>query len=139
MTERLIRPRLLTDETTSQRLVSACRRLVKQYPIVHIADWRDGSWLGLDDAALLMSCAEARLVLIAFDRLPKPFETVIPNAAAIAAATEPGPKPATFAQKYGYPFSGYFEALCDEMTARLRVLPGDASARAAAEAAPAVV
>ena len=73
MTERLIRPRLLADENTSHRLVSACRRLVKQCPIVHIADWRDGSWLGLDDAALLMSCAEARLVLIAFDRATLPW------------------------------------------------------------------
>ena len=65
-TEKLPQARLLADENTSHRLVSACRRLVTPFPIVHIADWQDGSWLGLDDAALLMSCAEAGLVLVAF-------------------------------------------------------------------------
>jgi hypothetical protein len=43
------------------------------FPIVHIARWQDGSWLGLDDAALLMSCAEAGLVLVAFDRATLPW------------------------------------------------------------------
>ena len=60
--------RLLADENTSHRLVSACRRLVPGFPIVYIATWQGGSWLGLDDAALLISCGEARLVLVAFDR-----------------------------------------------------------------------
>jgi len=60
--------RLLADENTSHRLVSACRRLVPQFPLDHIARWHKGSWLGLDDAALLLSCAEADLVLVAFDR-----------------------------------------------------------------------
>ena len=60
--------RLLADENTSHRFVSACRRLVSQFPIDHIARWQEGSWLGLDDAALLISCAEADLVLVAFDR-----------------------------------------------------------------------
>ena len=65
--------RLLADENTSHRLVSACRRLVTALPIVHIARWQDGAWLGLDDAALLMSCAEAGLVLVAFDRATLPW------------------------------------------------------------------
>jgi hypothetical protein len=60
--------RLLTDENTSHRLVSACRRLVPDFPIAHIANWRDGMWLGLDDQALLICCADAGLVLVAFDR-----------------------------------------------------------------------
>lgn len=60
--------RLLGDENTSHRLVSACERLGPNFPLVHIADWEDGIWLGLDDAALLVSCAEAKLVLVAFDR-----------------------------------------------------------------------
>ncbi len=60
--------RLLADENTSHRLVSACQRLVPGFPIIHLADWESGIWLGLDDAALLICCAEARLVLIAFDR-----------------------------------------------------------------------
>ena len=33
---------------------------------------QDGSWLGLDDAAVLISCAEAGLVLVAFDRATLP-------------------------------------------------------------------
>ena len=57
--------RLLADENTSHRLVSACRRLVSGFPLVHIAN---GIWLGLDDVALLTCCAEASLVLVAFDR-----------------------------------------------------------------------
>jgi hypothetical protein len=64
---------LLADENTSHRLVSACRRLAPLFPVVHIATWQDGSWLGLDDAALLMACAEVRLVLVAFDRATLPW------------------------------------------------------------------
>jgi hypothetical protein len=53
--------------------VSACGQIVKGFPIVHIADWQDGSWLGLDDTALLMACAEVPLVLVAFDRATLPW------------------------------------------------------------------
>ena len=60
--------RLLADENTSHRLVSACQRLIPHFPIIHIANWQDGIWLGLDDVDLLICCAEARLVLVAFDR-----------------------------------------------------------------------
>jgi len=66
-------PRLLADENTSHRLVSACRRLVNAFPIVHIANWQDGAWRGLDDAALLISSAQAGLVLVAFDRATLPW------------------------------------------------------------------
>lgn len=48
-------------------------RVLRDFPIVHIARWQDGSWLGLDDAALLISCAEADLVLVAFDRATLPW------------------------------------------------------------------
>ena len=65
--------RLLADENTSHRLVSSCRRLAPQFSIDHIATWQDGAWLGLDDAALLISCADARLVLVAFDRATLPW------------------------------------------------------------------
>ena len=65
--------RLLADENTSHRLVAACRRLVAAFPLVHIASWEEGTWLGLDDAALLMSCAEQGLVLVAFDRATLPW------------------------------------------------------------------
>jgi hypothetical protein len=73
VTKRPAQPRLLADENTSHRFVSACRRLRQEFPIVHIARWQDGSWLGLDDAALLISCAEAGLVLVAFDRATLPW------------------------------------------------------------------
>jgi hypothetical protein len=64
---------LLADENTSHRFVSACRRLVDEFPITHIAAWQGGSWLGLDDSALLIACAEYRLVLVAFDRATLPW------------------------------------------------------------------
>ena len=64
---------LLADENTSHRLVAACRRLVNGLAIVHIATWEDGSWRGLDDAALLIACAGHRLVLVAFDRATQPW------------------------------------------------------------------
>jgi hypothetical protein len=71
--EKPTRHRLLADENTSHRFVSACRRRIAEFSIVHIARWQDGSWLGLDDAALLISCAEAGLVLVAFDRATLPW------------------------------------------------------------------
>ena len=73
MTKRPAQSRLLADENTSHRFVSACLRLNQDFPIVHIVRWQDGSWLGLDDAALLISCAEAGLVLVAFDRATLPW------------------------------------------------------------------
>ena len=47
--------------------------MVEGFPIVHIAAWQGGSWLGLDDAALLVACADAELVLVAFDRATLPW------------------------------------------------------------------
>jgi hypothetical protein len=73
VTTRPVPPRLLADENTSHRFVAACRRLVPDCPVVHIARWQGGSWLGLDDAALLMACAEAGLILVAFDRATLPW------------------------------------------------------------------
>ncbi|MEX2272503.1 MAG: hypothetical protein WD690_13600 [Vicinamibacterales bacterium] len=73
MAKKPIPYRLLADENTSHRLISACRRLVAEFPIVHIANWADGSWLGLDDAALLIACAEVELILVAFDRATLPW------------------------------------------------------------------
>ena len=60
--------RLLADENTSHRLISACQQLTRPFPIIHIATWQDGNWLGLDDTALLICCAEANLALVSFDR-----------------------------------------------------------------------
>jgi hypothetical protein len=64
---------LLADENISHRLVAACRRLVPGFPFIHIAGWQGGTWLGLDDAALLMACADHGLVLVAFDRATLPW------------------------------------------------------------------
>lgn len=47
-----------------------------------------------------------------------PFDTIIPNAAAIAEATEPGRKPKTFTAKYTSPFAKLFRSLCEEIVTR---------------------
>jgi hypothetical protein len=49
--------------------------LVQEFPIAHIASWQHESWLGLDDAALLIACAEVSLVLVAFDRATLPWHS----------------------------------------------------------------
>lgn len=53
-----------------------------------------------------------------FDRLPKPFKTVIPNAAKIAESTEPGERPRLFHHKYTTEFARLFESLCEEIVER---------------------
>jgi len=65
--------RLLADENTSHRLVSACRRLDRSFPIIHIAEWRKGACLSMKDPALLMGLREANLVLVGFDRASLPM------------------------------------------------------------------
>jgi len=66
---------LLADENTSHRLVTACRHLVEDFPIVHIAKWLGGSWLGLDDASLLVACGAEGLILVGFDRSTLPWHS----------------------------------------------------------------
>jgi hypothetical protein len=63
-----MKPRLLADENTSHRLVSACRRIDAAFPILHLSDWRDGAYLSSKDPALLMTLREANLILVGFDR-----------------------------------------------------------------------
>ncbi len=53
--------------------------------------------------------------------MPRPFSTVIPNAAAIAASTEPDQKPGSFTAKYGGQFAKKYRALCDEIVKRCQV------------------
>jgi hypothetical protein len=60
--------RLLADENTSHRLVSACRHIDATFPIIHISDWKNGTYLSAKDPALLMTLREANLVLVGFDR-----------------------------------------------------------------------
>ena len=53
-----------------------------------------------------------------FNQLPRPFQTVIPNAAAIAEATEPGRQPKSFNAKYTPQFGKLYRSLCDEIVKR---------------------
>jgi chromosome partitioning protein len=53
-----------------------------------------------------------------YDRLPKPFETIIPNSAAIADSTEPGHTPASFSVKYSTKFAKMYRELCHEIVQR---------------------
>ena len=36
--------RLLADENTSHRLISACQQAAPHFPMIHIASWQDGGW-----------------------------------------------------------------------------------------------
>jgi chromosome partitioning protein len=57
-----------------------------------------------------------------FNRLPKPFDTIIPNATKIAESTNiDKSNPATFRHKYSPEFSGLFEALCGEIVRRVEL------------------
>ena len=47
-----------------------------------------------------------------------PFETIIPNAAAIAEATEPDRRPKSFTAKYTSPFAKLYRSLCEEIVKR---------------------
>ena len=51
--------------------------------------------------------------------LPLPFDTVIPNAAALAAACDPDHQFATLRQKYSPTCATLYESLCDEILERL--------------------
>lgn len=65
--------RLLADENTSHRMVTACRQIQASFPIIHISDWRDGAYLSAKDPALLMTLHEAGIVLVGFDRASLPM------------------------------------------------------------------
>jgi hypothetical protein len=39
-----VKLRLLADENTSHRLVSACQQINPGFPIIHIADWQEGAY-----------------------------------------------------------------------------------------------
>lgn len=52
------------------------------------------------------------------NRLPQPFETIIPNAAAIAETTEPERVPHSFSAKYTTKFAKIYRSLCEEIVQR---------------------
>ena len=68
-----MKPRLLADENTSHRLVSACRQIEAGFPLIHISDWEDGAYLSVKDPALLMTLREHKLILVGFDRASMPL------------------------------------------------------------------
>ncbi len=68
--------RLLADENTSHRLVSACRQIQPDFPMIHISDWRSGAYLSVKDPALLMTLREAQMILVSFDRASLPMHAV---------------------------------------------------------------
>ena len=68
-----MKARLLADENTSHRLVSACRQIEPNFPIIHIAEWKEGAYLSAKDPALLMALREASLILVGFDRASLPM------------------------------------------------------------------
>jgi chromosome partitioning protein len=53
-----------------------------------------------------------------YDSLPQPFATIIPNATAIAQATEPNQSHTSFTVKYSSKFGKLFRSLCDEIVQR---------------------
>ncbi len=53
-----------------------------------------------------------------YGQMPRPFETVIPNAAKIAEATEPGRNPSSFSAKYTPEFAKLYRSLCEEIVQR---------------------
>jgi len=59
---------LLADAHMSRRFVAACLRLERHFPILHIADWRDGRHRGSKDPVLLPVLREQGLVIVGFDR-----------------------------------------------------------------------
>jgi hypothetical protein len=68
-----VKARLLADENTSHRLVSACAQIESNFPLVHIAHWQEGAYLSAKDPQLLMTLREANLILVSFDRASLPM------------------------------------------------------------------
>ena len=68
-----MKPRLLADENTSHRLVTACRQVSPDFPIIHIADWQEGAYMSVKDPALLMTLREEEMILVGFDRASIPM------------------------------------------------------------------
>jgi hypothetical protein len=65
--------RLVADENTSHKFVSACRHIHSNFPIDHISEWENGAYLSVKDPALLMTLREKDLILVGFDRASLPM------------------------------------------------------------------
>lgn len=68
-----MKTRLIADENTSHRFVSACHQFQADFPIVHITEWEKGAYLSVKDPALLMTLRDEKLVLVGFDRASLPM------------------------------------------------------------------
>ena len=60
-----MKPGLLADENTSHRLVSACRQIEGEFPLIHISDW--------ENAYLSVKVREHEMILVGFDRASIPL------------------------------------------------------------------
>jgi hypothetical protein len=68
-----VKVRLLADENTSHRFISACCRIQANFPIIHISEWKNGAYLSVKDPALLMAVREHGMILVGFDRASLPM------------------------------------------------------------------
>jgi chromosome partitioning protein len=66
-----------------------------------------------------------------YDLIPNPFKTIIPNASAIAEATEADQKPMSFKAKYKPQFAQLYESLCNEIVKRTQWNSDEAVVRSA--------
>jgi chromosome partitioning protein len=57
-----------------------------------------------------------------YEELPRPFNTIIPNASKISESTEPNIAPASFSAKYSPKFARLYEALSQELLDRVHAL-----------------
>jgi hypothetical protein len=60
--------RLVADAHMSRRFVEGCLRLKGDFPIVHLADWMQGKYLGAKDPVLLPLLRENGLIIVGLDR-----------------------------------------------------------------------
>jgi len=53
--------------------VAACWSIERDFPIIHISDWKNGAYLSVKDPALLMVLREVGMTLVGFDRASLPM------------------------------------------------------------------
>jgi len=60
--------RLLLDEHIHPAVAGALRRLCPGLDVVHVCDWHEGAFAGVDDPLILEQLHEEQRVLVSFDR-----------------------------------------------------------------------
>jgi hypothetical protein len=58
----------VADENISHQFVEACRRLDRDFPFAHLANWQEGRHLEATDHAILQALSIQNLILVSFDR-----------------------------------------------------------------------